>query len=171
MTWLVTAVVLIAVAGALALFQPWKLFTDTTVNEAAPTVVPSAAPNGTPAADPPRPETLSQGTLISHEHATTGTVHILRLPDGSRVLRLENLDTSDGPDVHVWLTDQPVTDSAASWTSFDDGDYVDLGKMKGNKGSQNYTIPAEVDLSRFRSVDLWCDRFNVSFGAATLHGL
>jgi hypothetical protein len=65
--------------------------------------------------------TLASGELISHEHATRGAVRILRLPDGSRVLRLENLDTSNGPDLHVWITDAAVIRGSTGWHVFDDG--------------------------------------------------
>jgi hypothetical protein len=51
---------------------------------------------------------------------------------------------------------------------FDDGDHHDLGEIKGNRGNQNYELPDGLDLDRFRSVSLWCDRFDVSFGAAEL---
>ncbi len=106
--------------------------------------------------------------MISHEHTTTGTAKLIRLPDGSRTLRLENLDTSNGPDLRVWLTDAPVKEGVAGWRVFDDGKYVSLGKLKGNKGDQNYEIPADVNLADYSSVTIWCDRFDVSFGAAAL---
>ncbi|GHH91128.1 DM13 domain-containing protein [Streptomyces capillispiralis] len=168
-------VVAVAVAGfGLYWFQPWKLWQDETVREALPTAAASAAdpapdaspdPARTPARDP---RTLAGGALISHEHSTSGTVKLVRLPDGSHVVRLENLDTSNGPDLRVWLTDAPVREGRAGWHVFDDGAYVSLGKLKGNKGSQNYTVPADVDPSAFSSVSIWCDRFDVSFGAAEL---
>ena len=44
-----------------------------------------------------QPVLLARGELISHEHATTGSVQVLGLPDGSRVLRLQDLQTSNGP--------------------------------------------------------------------------
>ncbi|WUJ83086.1 DM13 domain-containing protein [Streptomyces sp. NBC_00377] len=56
----------------------------------------------------------------------------------------------------------------AGWHVFDDGKYVSLGKLKGNKGSQNYALPSDVDWSSYSSVSIWCDRFDVSFGAADL---
>lgn len=68
----------------------------------------------------------------------------------------------------MWLTDAPVNEGRDGWRVFDDGKYVSLGKLKGNKGSQNYTVPDEVDTSRYISVSIWCDRFDVSFGAAQL---
>jgi hypothetical protein len=130
---------------------------------APPVEAPSAS--SSPA---PGPRTLAGGELISHEHETSGTVKLVRLADGSHVVRLENLDTSNGPDLRVWLTDAPVKQGTAGWRVFDDGEYVSLGKLKGNKGSQNYTVPAGVDPSGFTSVSIWCDRFDVSFGAAEL---
>jgi hypothetical protein len=42
------------------------------------------------------------------------------------------------------------------------------GKVKGNVGNVVYPIPEDVDLSRLTSVTIWCDRFDVSFGAAQL---
>lgn len=156
-------------AGMLA-FQPWRLFTNVTVDEALPTVsAPASASSSVEAAtEPVEPVTLATGEFISHEHGTAGTVRILELPDGSRVLRIENLDTDNGPDLKVWLTDAPVIDGPSGWFVFDDGEYVDLGSLKGNKGSQNYAIPADVDLADLTSVTIWCDRFSVSFGAAEL---
>ncbi|WP_378742211.1 DM13 domain-containing protein [Nocardia brasiliensis] len=163
-TWTLAVLLVIGLGVGLALFQPWRLFTNTTVNEAAPSVSAPAAP-GNPA---PQPRTIARGTLISHEHATSGTALILELPDGSRVLRLENLDTSDGPDLHVWLTDAAVIEGKDGWFVFDDGKHTDLGSLKGNKGSQNYPIAADTDLTTLTSVSIWCERFRVSFGAAQL---
>jgi Electron transfer DM13 len=111
---------------------------------------------------------LARGTFISHEHGTTGTVRIVELPDGRRILRLESLRTLNGPDLHVWLTDAPVRDGRDGWFVFDDGEYVSLGRLKANNGNQNYAVPAGADLSKLTSVSIWCDKFNVSFGAAAL---
>jgi hypothetical protein len=199
----------VVAAVALPLFQPWRVFTDTVVDEALPGAVPTTAPSlmttsskppptisaerpTSPAVEPPSspgverpspnverpsspaptknkaPAVLSQGTFVTHEHDTSGAVSIVRLPDGSRILRLEDLDTSDGPDLEVWLSDAKVVEGKAGWHVFDDGEAKSLGQLKGNKGNQNYVIPAEVDLGDFSSVSIWCNRFNVSFGAAEL---
>ncbi|CAL9578873.1 hypothetical protein SUDANB106_05005 [Streptomyces sp. enrichment culture] len=171
----VAAVVAVVAAGVgLYWFQPWKLWQDETVREALPAASsapsPSAAGPDT-AFEPPAqagPRTLAGGDLISHEHATSGKVRLVRLADGSHVVRLEDLDTSNGPDLHVWLTDAPVEEGRAGWGVFDDGEYVSLGKLKGNRGDQNYALPAGVDPDAFTSVSIWCDRFDVSFGAAEL---
>ncbi|MEU9671136.1 DM13 domain-containing protein [Streptomyces bobili] len=175
----VIAVLVVAVGGVgfgLYWFQPWKLWQDETVEEALPEVVISSAPpvpatSDEPSQSPapaPGPHMLASGDLISHEHETSGTVKLVRLADGTHVVRLENLDTSNGPDLRVWLTDAPVKQGQAGWHVFDDGEYVSLGKLKGNKGSQNYALPEGVDPSAYSSVSIWCDRFDVSFGAAEL---
>jgi hypothetical protein len=167
------AIACLVAVTALAWFQPWKLWVDQTVSEAPPgqaqTANPSADPTPSVApVQPVDPAVLAQGRFISHEHTTTGTVRVL-LSNGNRYLRLDDLDTSNGPLLKVWLTDVPVVEGEAGWRVFDDGHHIDLGALKGNKGSQNYSIPADVDLARYRSVTIWCERFHVSFGAAELH--
>ncbi|WP_418959596.1 DM13 domain-containing protein [Streptomyces tritici] len=176
--WGVVAVAAaVVVAAGLVWFKPWALWVDETVNESLPapsaSPAPSAPPSGTgttpPAATPPAgPVTVAQGTFISHEHRTQGTAKVVRLADGSHTLRLEGLDTSNGPDLRVWLSDAPVKEGTAGWRVFDDGAYANVAALKGNKGDQNYPLPADLDWSAFRSVSIWCDRFDVSFGAATL---
>ena len=178
----VGSVLVVAAAFALWWFTPWKLFTSSRVNDALPAVAlsPSATatlpgstlpgstlPGSTASASPtaaPQPVALLRGTFISHEHSTSGSATVVRQADGSRVLAIVGLRTSDGPVLNVWLTDQAVT--ADGWRVFDDGRYVDLGRLKGTIGNQLYRIPEGTDLAGIRSVVIWCDRFDVSFGAA-----
>lgn len=185
--FLTIAAGVVAVVGlviGLVVFKPWLLFVDVRVDEHLPIVAtsteqaepspsaPSSVP-GTPAttsAAPAGPVQLAAGTLISHEHATSGTVRIIQQPDGLRVLTLENLDTSNGPDVHVWLSAAHVVEGIGGWYTAGSADHYDLGLIKGNQGNQVYEVPADVDLSLYKSVDLWCVQFSVSFGAAELAG-
>jgi hypothetical protein len=186
------ALAVLALSVGLWAFQPWRLYTSHTVDEALPTALPNAAPAGAeapgapgaqpggngqaapggqaqPAPVPPapaaQPVVLAQGDFVSQEHGTSGVAKIIKLGDGSRLLRLENFSTSDGPDVHVWLADQPA---GGGWHIYDDGRHVSLGKLKGTDGNQNYPIPPDVDLAGLQSVVIWCDRFNVAFGSAPL---
>ncbi len=186
-TWVALAVFGLAGAGILYWFQPWRLFTDTTVTDALAvpaSVVPiapsapsasfapsaSAAPSASSAsvAPEPAPAVLVQGSFVTHEHDTTGTARLVRNPDGSHQLELVGLDTSEGPDLRVWLTDRPVIRGTAGWHVFDDGEYTELGRLKGNRGNQVYRLDADVDPAAYRSVSIWCARFSVSFGAAAL---
>lgn len=181
--WWIGAGVVVAAAVVLGLvFQPWLLFVDVRVDDEIPAaVVPSAVAtppaSGSPVeetvelptpAPPAGPVDLLAGTFISHEHATAGAARVIENPDGSRQLALVGLETSNGPDVHVWLSAGPVVEGVDGWFTAAGYDHVDLGPIKGNLGDQLYDIPAEVDLSRFRTVDLWCEQFSVSFGAAAL---
>jgi hypothetical protein len=206
------AVVIVAgVAVGLWAFQPWKLWVDDKIDQAAPTgarelvvtptttsvdtdmpattpappttatstnaaaarpaspiaSTPPPTPSPPPTSAPPTPPTTAApaGTqFIGIDHGTSGTLLLLQDDAGRRFVRIENLDTSNGPDLFVYL----------SANSFDgeegvfDDDYVNLGRLQGNIGSQNYEIPADVDPSRYASVVIWCDRFNSAFGAAPL---
>ena len=147
-------VVVAALAFALAYFQPQKLFIDEHVDEALP-----AAPADAPAAVAER-----SGSFVSLEHTTTGRATIYRQVDGKRFLRLEDLHTSNGPVLVVYLTANPAQGPEGA---FDDN-FIDLGGLKGNIGDQNYELPADIDLSRYASVVIWCDRFDAAFGAADL---
>ncbi|WDZ85226.1 DM13 domain-containing protein [Micromonospora cathayae] len=188
-TWVAVTVLAAGAAFGLYWFQPWKLVTDTEVAEslsavgtAAPspsgmagTAAPSgpapsgaATPGGSPSAASTGPVLVRRGSFVTHEHATSGDARIVRLPDGTHRLELVGLDTSNGPDLRVWLTDQPVRSGVAGWRVFDDGRWIELGRLKGNRGDQAYPIPPDVDLSTLTSVSVWCKRFSVSFGAAPL---
>lgn len=166
------------VAVGAALFQPWRLFTSSTLNEALPVVPASVEPAAsaeasvnptapsTPAANPSTaPVVLGAGSFQSQEHGTSGLAQLLRLPDGSHVVRLENLASSDGPDVKVWLSS---LEAGGDWFKYRSGRYVDLGPVKATHGNQNYTVPAGTDITGLSSVVLWCDRFSVAFGSAPL---
>lgn len=175
-----TVVVVLGLGIAALVFKPWLLFIDVEVNEALPVIespVATAEPTESLAPEPTESSTpeppagpvqLSAGELLSHEHETSGTVRIIENPDGTRTLALENLSTSNGPDVHVWLSAAPVVAGYDGWFLANDPAHVDLGLIKGNLGNQVYDIPADVDLAQYPSVYLWCEQFSVSFGAAAL---
>jgi hypothetical protein len=111
------------------------------------------------------PMTLSKGDFKGLAHETKGLASIYRLADGKRTLRLTDFETSNGPDVHVYLTPAEVEKGSDAVKA---AGFVDLGSMKGNKGDQNYDISADVDLSKYKSVTIWCARFGVNFGLASL---
>ncbi|RLK13701.1 electron transfer DM13 [Micromonospora sp. M71_S20] len=171
LTWVVVAVLAAGSAFGLYWFQPWKLVTDAEVDEALSSVAATPAPTGSAtgaAPAPAGPVLVGQGDFVTHEHDTSGSARIVRAPDGRHRLELVGLATSNGPDLRVWLTDQPVRNGTAGWRVFDDGRWVELGRLKGNRGDQGYDIPADVDLTGLTSVSIWCKRFAVSFGAAPL---
>ena len=100
-------------------------------------------------------------------HRGSGEAIIYTTPEGGHLLRLENLEVTNGPALHVVLS--PHEDPTRSNEVLLEG-YSDLGDLKGNRGNQNYTIPADVDLSAIKSVVIYCKPFAVVFSVATLQG-
>ena len=145
--------------------------TPTPTAPATATLTPSAA---TQTPSPPK-ETSSAVRLKVGEfkdqdafHKGSGTATILRSANGSHLLRLENFDVTNGPDLHVVLS--PTSDPqgrdelmAAGW--------ADLGELRGNRGDQNYPIPPNVDVLKQGSVVIYCMPFHVIFSVASLEDL
>jgi len=126
----------------------------------APTTVSAAQPVATtapvtlaPAAAGPM--AVKSGTFVKVEHDGSGKATIFKQPDGSYILRLENLDITNGPDLRVRLLGP-------------NGASLDLGGLKGNKGNQNYEIPAGFDPATYDTADVWCRAFRVQFSKAAL---
>ncbi len=116
--------------------------------------------------DMAEPAELVRVDFIDRSHGTVGVAKVLSDGTGRRVLRFEDFETSNGPDLDVYLSSAPVD---APPRDFDD-DFVSLGDLKGNVGNQNYEIPESVDLDRYSTVVIWCVRFDVVFGVADLGG-
>lgn len=171
----VAGVLVVALVVGLYLFQPWRLFTDRTADEAlllpaatttsaVGSTTTAAAPVTTTPAPPAGPVALASGPFRSLDYTTTGSATLVQLPDGTRAVQFEALDTSDGPDLYVYLSDKPADSPEAA---FDSG-FTNLGKLKANRGNQVYDVPAGVDLANVRSVVIWCKRFSEGFGVAPL---
>lgn len=149
---LVVLAVAIAVLGAWYAFRPERLFINQTVNEQFPTA--SAANNK-----------LASGEFRSGAHETKGNAAVFQLADGKKTLRLTDFTTSNGPDLHVYLV---AADDVKDSEMVTKAGFVDLGSLKGNIGDQNYDLPANTDLGKYRAVTIWCKRFSVNFGTASL---
>src|SRR5262245_20104928 len=108
---------------------------------------------------------LAKGEFHNAEKAGKGTATVYQLADGKRVLRLSDFETDNGPDLHVRLI---AADDAVDTASVAKADYVEVAKLKGNKGAQNYELPGKVELDKYRVVSIWCNRFSVNFAVAPL---
>ena len=151
---LAAVLVILIVVGAVAwyAFRPERLFINQKVNEQFPTA--SAASNK-----------LATGQFHSGAHETKGNATVLQLADGKKTLRLTDFTTSNGPDLHVYLV---AANDAKDSDAVTKAGFVDLGSLKGNIGDQNYDLPANADLVKYRAVTIWCKRFSVNFGTAPL---
>ena len=102
------------------------------------------------------------GGFEAVRHEAAGTARVVETAQGARVLTLTGFAVDNGPDLRVYL----VAGGAADEGAVDD--FVDLGGLKGNKGDQQYTIPAGTDLERHGTVVIWCRAFSVLFARAQL---
>jgi hypothetical protein len=171
----------VVVAGGLS---AWLLLTsnrDVTVQEQVVTVTNDSAPESSAAVQPVAPSdpaaplappapvetpavpagpvALSQGQFVSVAHDTSGGAALIRQPDGTLLVTLTDLATDPGPDLRVYLVpgDGSNVDGAA-----------DIGALKGNVGTQQYTVPADIAADSIGGVVIWCRAFSVNFGYATL---
>jgi len=153
--WILTGMgVPVLVAGWWA-FRPEKLWINMQVSEPAPFASSSDS------------QPLYTGLLIGKAHPTSGRASIYQVGEGMRDLRLTDFTTSNGPDVHVQLAqsaDQNLTKEFVKG----DLDSVELGLLKANQGDQNYDLPDSVDLQKYDSVIIYCERFHAVFGVAKL---
>ena len=136
------------------LFRPELLFVNKKVNEEQVASVGASVMRA-----------LATGRFHSVAHETHGTATIQDVGDGRRVLRLTDFATSNGPDVRVYLVAAPDASDNATVTT---AGFVELGKLKGNQGDQNYDVPEDLDLTHYRAVTIWCRRFSVNFATAPL---
>lgn len=151
-TWIIGLVVLGAIGWYL--FRPELLFVNKKVSEEQVASTGAASPSA-----------LFTGRFHSVAHETHGAATIQNLGDGKRVLRLTDFATSNGPDVRVYLI---AAQDASDNETVTKAGFVELGKLKGNEGDQNYDIPENLDLEKYHAVTIWCHRFNVNFATAPL---
>ena len=155
---LIYSLVAFAVVIAWAAFRPERLFVNAKVDESLPAM---NSGNTSEAL-------VASGKFHGVAHDSSGEASIYQLADGKRILRLTNFTTSNGPDVHVYLV--AAKDATDSDTVKKSG-FREIGSLKGNIGDQNYELPPDLDLAKYRAVTIWCQRFGVNFGTAPLSAL
>ena len=176
-------------AAALAWWLGSPLFIDKTVEEEFPLAASAEVPDGMTRKDvedtmatmakvdsekkEPMSEEMTKAKVIKsgefqgadRAHSGSGTATIYTLADGSSVLRLQSFEVTNGPDLRVILT--PHADPEGR-SDVQQAGYVELGKLKGNIGNQNYEIPAGADLAPFGAAVIYCKPFHVLFSVAQL---
>ena len=110
-------------------------------------------------------QVLASGNFHGVAHNSAGQAAVLQLAGGKRILRFTHFQTSNGPDVRVYLV--AATD-ASDRDTVEKAGFVEVGALKGNIGDQNYEIASDLDLNKYRAVTIWCKRFRVNFATAPL---
>lgn len=141
-----------------------KMVEDTAIAQSGEDKVVPQSEQAMPPDMPAEPTVLLMGSFIDIDpiHGAEGSAKIYELPDGGRVLRFEDFRSKNGPDLHVYLSREAPT---STFAGLGEGE-VHLGALKGNVGNQNYDVPADVDLSQYRSVVIYCVPFHVVFSTA-----
>ncbi len=113
------------------------------------------------------PVAVATGALMDADdfHKGSGQVTVYRLEDGSHVLRLEDIEVTNGPDLRVIVAPaHGITNREALQAA----GYIELGPLKGNIGSQNYDFPADYQIPEQVTVIIYCRPFHVIFATAEL---
>ncbi len=136
---------------------------QTAMAQIGPDSVVPAGEQAMPAEMPAEPTVLARGSFIDIDpiHGAVGSATVYALPEGP-VLRFEDFRSKNGPELHVYLSKEVPT---STFASLGEG-ALHLGLLKGNVGNQNYVIPADVDLSQFKSAVIYCRPFSVIFSTA-----
>ena len=108
-------------------------------------------------------ELLARGDLMGTDafHTASGEVLLVRSPDGGVVLRFQDYEVRNGPDLHIYLTPDPGGDVHADGA-------VEISEIRATQGFVNYDVPADLDHGSFRAAVIYCKRFSVTFAVAEL---
>lgn len=136
--------------------EPGRAAAQSPVFQPPSTGVQEAAPASQPAA------VIAMGQLEGADsfHSGSGTVRLLRGPEGQLLLRFEDFEVRNGPDLFVYLTPDRDGDVGVKGA-------LDLGAIRATRGNVNYEIPAGNDPATFRSAVIWCRSFDIVFAVAT----
>jgi hypothetical protein len=101
-------------------------------------------------------ELLSTADFIPSAHEVEGKALLIE-QNGKKILRFENFETINGPNLHIYLA-----------SDLNDDDFIDLGEIKATSGNVNYEIPNNIDTDKYDKVLVWCVPFKILFSYADL---
>ena len=104
----------------------------------------------------PKAKVISQGDFVARAHDVKGKALLIK-NGNDKILRFEDFETINGPDLRIYLSNELGIDDA-----------VELSKIKATKGNVNYNVPSNVDTKKYNKVLVWCKQFRVLFSYAEL---
>ena len=114
------------------------------------------------------------GSFVSAEHTTNGKASII-LENGTYFIELDQTfkTSENGPDLFVVLhrSSNILNISKPPDFAIAEGDYALIAPLKSFNGKQRYKIPKNIQPDSFKSVAIWCRKFNATFGFAPLSGI
>lgn len=142
----------------------------TTVNATIPVSAPGTEPESQ-SAESQESTVIKSGTFVSGEHTTQGTVRLTNKDDKSFIELEQSFKTSElGPDLVVILhrSNDVINSTKPPAYPLKKRDYIIIAPLQKYSGAQTYAIPNNIKLGDYKSVAIWCRKFNATFGAANL---
>lgn len=134
----------------------WKA----TVEQQVDTPLIEPAPAGLPSA-----RVLGTAKMYNVDREGQGTAKLYELPNGTRLIRLEDFFVSINSDLELRLSELPnpkTTDDAVK------GPWKLVAPLKATVGSMNYEVPKDIDVSKYQSIVIWCEITRNAYAAASI---
>jgi hypothetical protein len=178
LNWIASLVGLLFLGWLLfSFFGVQALFMNKVVDEPTPNVSntqtqlapPTTGATSSDAIPPTSPRLIAEGKFQQGDSTYTikGKATITE-QSGIRTVSLTDFDVTNGPDLFVYIVSAADAKNPTVKQAVGEKRFVNLGTLKGNRGNQTYTIPADVELNDQSIVTIWCKRFSRNFGAASL---
>ncbi len=129
-----------------------------------PSAVPTAESRVEPSAVPTEPVMLSSGAFRGIDHESRGMAMLFKQPDGSMMLRLNDFYVEPGPDMYVFVAKAADIHQPSDLQA----GYLELSKLKGSEGNQNYPLPDDFDPALYNNVVIWCEKYQVLMAVAPI---
>ncbi|MEM6910345.1 MAG: DM13 domain-containing protein [Verrucomicrobiota bacterium] len=135
-----------------------------TPREPAPLPVPEKQPE-------PQPVLLGSGSFVKGDstYSISGKAYLSRF-QGVTSLTLVDFEVTNGPDLFLYGVKTDSTENSVVKKAVSEGQFVRLGRLKGNRGNQTYELEGELDPAEYPVLSIWCQRFSRNFGVVSLQG-
>lgn len=155
------------------MMQPSDPMTDDMIEPSAvptaesrvePSAMPTAESRVEPSTVPAEPVMLSSGAFRGIDHESRGMAKLYKQPDGSMILRLNDFYVEPGPDMYIFVAKAADIHQPSDLQA----GYLELSKLKGSEGNQNYTLPNDFDPALYNNVVIWCEKYQVLMAVAPI---
>lgn len=106
-----------------------------------------------------------EAEFVKKRYTIHGSAEIETSDGITRIIFSDDFKTKNGPDLKVYLSKIPLTELSEKDV---DDDALRVSVLKSHKGSQSYTLPANIDISEYKSVVIQCEAYAVLWGGFDL---
>ncbi|GAA5526935.1 DM13 domain-containing protein [Herpetosiphon gulosus] len=146
------------------MMQPTAMPTADDMMQPTATVEPTTESRVESTVVPAEPVVLGSGSFRGIDHKSGGMATLYQQPDGSNLLRLSDFFVEAGPDMYIFVAKAAEINQPSDLQA----GYLELGKLKGSEGNQNYSLPADFDPALYSNVVIWCEKYQVLMAVAPI---